>query len=610
MGASFIIASMFYSALLLIIYFSKDKEKKDENKVYGYMIVTNFIGLIISLLSYSVTLNKDMFGAFTTIINKLYLIYLLTFLILFIYYTFLISFSKKINMRFDKYDIYRKIKSIFIKVYFVFAFALLLLPLYYESAGVDNVYSYGPGSLLCILMSAFGIILSLIFMIVGRKNIRKEKFIPLITYIILLPLSLVLEYKYPNLLLTTPIETFIVFLIFFTIENPDLDTINNLSNKNNSLEESNDAKNKFLSNISHEIRTPLTNIIGFTDSLKEKNKDMSIKGDIDNISVSANNLLEVVNGILDLSKFDKDKVKLNIKNYDLKSMIEEIRDFSKELLGNKKVAFRTSFDTDMPKVLRGDYVVLRQIILNMIANAMKRTEVGYIEFSVSTISKGDTARVIISVEDTGGTLKEKKLESIFKGASNGSDNYKVEGVVASLPETYKLVKLMNGKIMAQNVYERGLKVTVAIDQGIVTNEVEKDVLPDTPIDIAGKNILIVDDNRLNIKVAERLLAKYNVNIKSVTSGSDCISLINNGETFDLILMDDMMPELSGVETFKKLKTNPSFNTPTVMLTANAMEGMREKYISQDGFDDYIAKPIAKDELERVLRSIFRKWDKL
>lgn len=606
MGASFIIASMFYSALLLIIYFSKDKEKKDENKVYGYMIVTNFIGLIISLLSYSVTLNKDMFGAFTTIINKLYLIYLLTFLILFIYYTFLISFSKKINMRFDKYDIYRKIKSIFIKVYFVFAFALLLLPLYYESAGVDNVYSYGPGSLLCILMSAFGIILSLIFMIVGRKNIRKEKFIPLITYIILLPLSLVLEYKYPNLLLTTPIETFIVFLIFFTIENPDLDTINNLSNKNNSLEESNDAKNKFLSNISHEIRTPLTNIIGFTDSLKEKNKDMSIKGDIDNISVSANNLLEVVNGILDLSKFDKDKVKLNIKNYDLKSMIEEIRDFSKELLGNKKVAFRTSFDTDMPKVLRGDYVVLRQIILNMIANAMKRTEVGYIEFSVSTISKGDTARVIISVEDTGGTLKEKKLESIFKGASNGSDNYKVEGVVASLPETYKLVKLMNGKIMAQNVYERGLKVTVAIDQGIVTNEVEKDVLPDTPIDIAGKNILIVDDNRLNIKVAERLLAKYNVNIKSVTSGSDCISLINNGEPFDLILMDDMMPELSGVETFKKLKTNPSFNTPTVMLTANAMEGMREKYISQDGFDDYIAKPIAKDELERVLRSIFRK----
>lgn len=606
MGASFIIASMFYSALLLIIYFSKDKEKKDENKVYGYMIVTNFIGLIISLLSYSVTLNKDMFGAFTTIINKLYLIYLLTFLILFIYYTFLISFSKKINMRFDKYDIYRKIKSIFIKVYFVFAFALLLLPLYYESAGVDNVYSYGPGSLLCILMSAFGIILSLIFMIVGRKNIRKEKFIPLITYIILLPLSLVLEYKYPNLLLTTPIETFIVFLIFFTIENPDLDTINNLSNKNNSLEESNDAKNKFLSNISHEIRTPLTNIIGFTDSLKEKNKDMSIKGDIDNISVSANNLLEVVNGILDLSKFDKDKVKLNIKNYDLKSMIEEIRDFSKELLGNKKVAFRTSFDTDMPKVLRGDYVVLRQIILNMIANAMKRTEVGYIEFSVSTISKGDTARVIISVEDTGGTLKEKKLESIFKGASNGSDNYKVEGVVASLPETYKLVKLMSGKIMAQNVYERGLKVTVAIDQGIVTNEVEKDVLPDTPIDIAGKNILIVDDNRLNIKVAERLLAKYNVNIKSVTSGSDCISLINNGETFDLILMDDMMPELSGVETFKKLKTNPSFNTPTVMLTANAMEGMREKYISQDGFDDYIAKPIAKDELERVLRSIFRK----
>ncbi len=606
MGAAFIIISIFYSALLLIVYFTKDKEDNNENKTYGNLLITNFIGLAISLISYVITLNKGIYGGAVSIINKLYLIYLLTFSMLFLYYTFLISFSKKLAYRFDKNDIYKKVRGIFLKTYFALAFALLLLPIYFESNGTNSVYSYGPGSLLCMCMSTITIVISLIFMILGRKNIKKEKFVPLICYTILLPIAFVISYKYKSLFLTTPVETFIVFLMYFTIENPDLKTIKDLNKTKKELEDSDSAKTKFLYNISHEIRTPLTNIIGFTDSLKEKNIDGSAKSDVENIEASANNLLEVVNKILDLSKFDKNSIKLDPKTYDLKAMLDEIADFSKEVIGNKKVQFRTSFDTELPKALKGDYKVFRQIILNIIANSIERTDAGYIEFSATTINKGNSSRIIISVEDTGGTMSQNRLDKIFVSKSSKlSKESMLEGVVADLPSTYKLVKLMNGEIMAQNVYERGLKITVAIDQEFVNIEKDKQDEKIEEKDISGKRILIVDDNTLNIKVAERLLKKYNVEVVSVTSGKECLDLINNGAHYDMILMDDMMPGMSGVETFKELKKNTGFKTPTVMLTANAVDGMREKYVLEDGFDEYIAKPIAKVELDRVINKIFR-----
>ena len=203
-------------------------------------------------------------------------------------------------------------------------------------------------------------------------------------------------------------------------------------------------------------------------------------------------------------------------------------------------------------------------------------------------------------------MSQNRLDKIFVSKSSKlSKESMLEGVVADLPSTYKLVKLMNGEIMAQNVYERGLKITVAIDQEFVNIEKDKQDEKIEEKDISGKRILIVDDNTLNIKVAERLLKKYNVEVVSVTSGKECLDLINNGAHYDMILMDDMMPGMSGVETFKELKKNTGFKTPTVMLTANAVDGMREKYVLEDGFDEYIAKPIAKVELDRVINKIFR-----
>lgn len=606
MSAAFIICSMFYSALLLIVYFSKKRLSTKENEVYQMLTITNFFGLVIALFCYLITLNRDSFPMLTSIINRAYLIYLLTWLMLFVYYTFLISFKKKIDLHFNSNELYRKIGSIFFRVYLVIAIALLVLPLYYTNNDLNSVYSYGPGSILCTVMSGVCILASLIFMLKGRKDVKKEKFIPLISYIIIFPIVIFIQYRYPELLLTTSVETFITFLLYFTIENPDMRIIDELSDAKKRLEKSNDTKTEFLHSISHEIRTPLTNILGFTDSLNEKNLTPDVRNDVDNISYSANSLLKVVNGMLDVSKLDNNKIQIVEKNYNVKSMLEELGDFGKEVIDRKPIEVRTFFDASIPEALKGDYVILRQIILNLLGNAIERTKYGYIEFSVTSITKNDVCRLIISLEDTGGVIKQSKLENIFNSDEDVTSESLIEGVSTSLTATKKLVDLMGGTIVAQNVYGRGCKITVSLDQEIIhlTRENKEELLNPYVKDITGKRVLIVDDNKLNIKVAERLLEKYNVEIDSVLSGIECINRINSGSRYDLILMDDMMPNMSGVETFKTLKQNPNFTTPTVMLTANAIEGQKEKYLLQDGFDEYIAKPIAKSELERVIDKLF------
>ena len=604
MGASFIICSMFYSALLMVLYFTKKKINTRENQVYEAIIITNFVGLVIALFCYLVTLKQEQFPLLTAILNRGYLIYLLTWIMLFVYYTFIVSFKKKINLHFNKNEIYKKVTSIFLKIYIIIALALMVLPLYYTNNDLNNVYSYGPGSMLCAFMGGICIIASLIFMIKGRKDISSDKFMPLISYLIIFPVVIFLQYKSPSLLLTTSVETFITFLLYFTIENPDLQTIYDLNSAKNNLEESNNAKKKFLHNISHEIRTPLTNIIGFTDSLKERELDADAMNDVENISFSANSLLQVVNGILDVDKLDTKKIQVVEKNYDLTSMLDELGDFAKQVIDKKPVEVRTFFDTGIPKVLLGDYVILRQIILNMLANAIERTKVGYLEFSVTAVTKNDACRIIISIEDTGGAMRANKLNHLFDKEEDVTNDSLIEGVSTSLAATKKLVDTLGGEIVAQNVYGRGLKITVSLDQEVVDMDETPEVLGRETVDISGKRVLIVDDNKLNIKVAERLLEKYNVKIDSVLSGIECLEKINSGEKYDLILMDDMMPNQSGVETFKILKQNPTFRTPTVMLTANAIDGQKEKYLLQDGFDEYIAKPIAKAELERVINKLF------
>ena len=187
-------------------------------------------------------------------------------------------------------------------------------------------------------------------------------------------------------------------------------------------------------------------------------------------------------------------------------------------------------------------------------------------------------------------------------------NITIEGTGLGLAITKKLVGLMHGKIIVQSVYGKGSRFTVAIDQKIVENQttvIETENIKPETIDITGMRILVVDDNKVNLKVAERLLKNYHAEVISVMSGAECIELLEKENSIDLILMDDMMPKMSGVETLKRLKENKEFHIPVVALTANAISGMREKYL-EDGFQDYLSKPIERKELDRVIQKYSKK----
>ena len=207
-------------------------------------------------------------------------------------------------------------------------------------------------------------------------------------------------------------------------------------------------------------------------------------------------------------------------------------------------------------------------------------------------------------------IKKESIDKLFnKFERLDNENSTIEGTGLGLAITKKLVELMNGKIYVQSILGKGSQFTVVLDQKIVE---EKNVVVQNTVetvaithDLSKKKILVVDDNKLNLKVAVRLLKPYNIIVEEATSGFECLDLIGGGYTYDLILMDDMMPKKSGKETFKELKSDPKFNIPVVVLTANAIAGMKEGYL-KEGFDDYLAKPIEKDELNRVIKKYLDK----
>ena len=375
-------------------------------------------------------------------------------------------------------------------------------------------------------------------------------------------------------------------------------------------EKANSAKTEFLSNMSHEIRTPLNAIVGFSESLKDDNVPEETRGKINDIITASNNLLEIVNGILDISKIEANKLELVNKEYDIKSTLDELESLTRARIGEKGLELNVNIDPTLPRVLYGDNVRLKQVILNILTNAVKYTKEGHIDFTVSSVVKDGMCRLIVSVEDTGIGIKQENINKLFSKFErlDVEKQMTIEGTGLGLAITKKLVDLMGGTIVAQSVYGQGSKFTVSVDQKIISVkaiEKPKPLLESKIIDVSGAKALIVDDNELNIKVASTLLKKYNFTIDSCTNGQDCIKKLLQDDSYDIIFLDDMMPRMSGREVIKKLRQAEDFNIPTIALTANAIEGMKEEYLAC-GFDDYLSKPIEKVELERVIKTYLNK----
>lgn len=597
----FLIISFIYLILVMIIYFSKKKINTSENKVYSILLTVTLFGVVIDFSSVYMAFS-GLHNGFFEFVNRLYLVYLLTWISLLTSYSFIISLSKKAAKK----------GTSFIKIIYIpMAIFLLFYPLAYTVEG-NEFFTHGLSANAMYGLSTIYVIVMIICLLSNIKNLKQKKYVPIIFYIFIGTFITLIQLFNPSILIITAMEAFVTILMYFTIENPDLKMIEELNIARDQADKANNAKSEFLSNMSHEIRTPLNAIVGFSQALEEENLPDEAKDEVKDIIMASQSLLEIVNGILDISKIEANKLEIVNAEYDFNKVLEELVALTRARMGDKPLQFKTSFDPTIPTVLYGDHTRIKQIILNLLTNAVKYTKEGYINFKVDSVIKEDVCRLIISVEDSGIGIKEENINKLFSKFERFDleKNITIEGTGLGLAITKKLVDLMNGKIVVQSTYGEGSRFTVAIDQKIVktptiTIKDQNEQKEVKAFDVSGKRILVVDDNKLNLKVATRLLKEYNVEIETIDSGFECIEKIKAGQTYDLILMDDMMPKMTGTETIAKLKQIEGYNIPTIALTANAISGMKEKYMKA-GFDGYLSKPIDKLELNRIINDFLNK----
>ncbi|MEE0634196.1 MAG: response regulator, partial [Bacilli bacterium] len=582
-GIYFLIEAIVYSMLLMTVYFRKKVFKSKENKVYSILVVVSFFELIVELiLNFVGPMYKE-------IPNVSYFVARLFSFGVELWITILLCYVLFVCLSIKKKERYIPVvRNIAVVLMIVFTTLNFILPLNFKYDGYI-AYTYGPSVNIIYLSAFLYSFIGIIALIRNIKNIKDKRFFPILIFLIVGGIASYIQYMNPGLLLATPIHAFITFLMYFTIENPDVKMIEEYHKAKEISDNANEDKTMFLYNMTNDIRLITKDINYNTDAAINEMSNKKVDKDLVNdylraIKENTARFTTMTNEILDVDSIDSASIKVYDDKYNIKLLLKKIVTLYSDECSKKGLAFRSDIASDLPEYLYGDNLGLKNVLTSILDNSIKYTKEGYIELNVNTIIKNNIARLIITIEDSGVGISPDEMDSIFYKRKEEIDGSNMK---SNLFTARKLITLMGGTIIPSSNYGNGTTMKIVLDQKIVEEANEKYNKYESFYD--EKKILLVDDNISTEKIISKLLRDTNIKLDYVSLGKEALDKIRGKEKYDLILLDEVMDPLDGVTVMKKFKDIRNFKTNVILLTRNNEYEYNEEYLKY-GFSGYLLKP--------------------
>lgn len=592
-GIYFLIEAIVYSMLLMTVYFRKKVFKSKENKVYSILVVVSFFELVVELI-------LDFVGPmYKEIPNVSYFVARLFSFGVELWITILLCYVLFVCLNIKKKERYIPVvRNVAIVLMIIFTTLNFILPLNFKYDGYI-AYTYGPSVNIIYLSAFLYSFVGIIALIRNIKNIKDKRFFPILIFLIVGGIASYIQYMNPGLLLATPIHAFITFLMYFTIENPDVKMIEEYHKAKEISDNANEDKTMFLYNMTNDIRLITKDINISTDKIIDEMSNKKLDRDYINdclrtIKEDTARFTTMTNEILDVDSIDSASIKVYDDKYNIKLLLKKLVTEYTDKCNKKNISFRNDIASDLPEYLYGDNLGLKNVLTSILDNSIKYTKEGYIELNVNTIIKNNIARLIITVEDSGVGISPDEMESIFYKRKEEIDGSNIKN---NLYTARKLITLMGGTIIPNSNYGKGTIMKIVLDQKIADTPSDKYVKYETAYD--KKRVLLVDDNISTEKIIKKLIKDTNIELDYVSLGKEALDKIRNKEKYDLILLDEVMDPLDGMTVMKKFKDIRNFKTNVILLTRNNEYEYNEEYLKY-GFSDYLLKPINKDKLFEII----------